>query len=729
MSSNLIPRERVFSSSTTQIYALENFHSVDHEDNIDDSASHSLINPNVTGNRLYQRVDGSIAIEEKPIGYIIGEQVVAPMINLVSYCAKATFNAGSFCFKQAISPLYHFHILPTASAEEIPSPEKADFEAFDKQNLPRALETCSALIEKANAIDKEHLKELYYQQGMIYKRMGMFKKAEGSFSKACEIDLFFSKAKQELSNVERFLANKKVDEYRTNFLKEIGFDLPSHYEYLLMSALSYEAVEFGELLKDCFASVSSNTHAEYLSGKGWKVAAVSERRERGYFGVAFIHSEKKRLIVAHRGTRFDSAEDLMNDFDIFQSKKPDHYSSAITFVQTLSQTHQGYEISHTGHSLGAVIAELVACDRQERAITADSPGVASMISSPLSNEKLRDTRIISYLSVPNFINTCSGHIGKQRSVDVHKQGASVFDVARWGWGWFSPSPTLKGAWASLGFNSAELLELMASDIEYHKIDRLLERFDPHCGQTSYRFVKKWPKGVQERMQFNTICGRNCVPTNPDQFTEEKRVQFGQIYQTEETFSSKMKIEEFSSEARNFLLNLHSYDKIPETLSPQVLGLYYLEHDRICIRSDDALFTIQDFHDYIEDHFSKKPLSAPSLVPNPFYEKDSSTSKDATKIKTPPSTPASTRKPSTQNLHRLIQYKLNNPKKELSIDESIELLLECIRQGDIEAEKAKGKDVTIVIGNTGSAKSTTINYLFGCSFELKPYKDLGIKGIG
>lgn len=81
------------------------------------------------------------------------------------------------------------------------------------------------------------------------------------------------------------------------------------------------------------------------------------------------------------------------------------------------------------------------------------------------------------------------------------------------------------------------------------------------------------------------------------------------------------------------------------------------------------------------------------------------------------------------LPSLIEQKLQNPHKEFTFEESINVLLECIKQGKLEAQKAQGKEVIIFIGNTGAGKSTTVNYLCGCTMEAKNPKQLGIKGLG
>jgi hypothetical protein len=72
---------------------------------------------------------------------------------------------------------------------------------------------------------------------------------------------------------------------------------------------------------------------------------------------------------------------------------------------------------------------------------------------------------------------------------------------------------------------------------------------------------------------------------------------------------------------------------------------------------------------------------------------------------------------------LVEDKLSSPWKEQTLEESIALLIECIRQGVVEAEKAEGKEIILFIGNTGAGKSTTINYLCGCTMELISPDDL------
>ena len=84
--------------------------------------------------------------------------------------------------------------------------------------------------------------------------------------------------------------------------------------------------------------------------------------------------------------------------------------------------------------------------------------------------------------------------------------------------------------------------------------------------------------------------------------------------------------------------------------------------------------------------------------------------------------------SVKDYSLMVDLKIKTPNLELSIEDSIGLLAHCIRVGLVEASKAHEKDVIIFIGNTGAGKSTTINYLYGCTMELKSPKELGIKGF-
>lgn len=83
----------------------------------------------------------------------------------------------------------------------------------------------------------------------------------------------------------------------------------------------------------------------------------------------------------------------------------------------------------------------------------------------------------------------------------------------------------------------------------------------------------------------------------------------------------------------------------------------------------------------------------------------------------------------EGVERILETKLRDPSVKLSSDQSLLLLTECINRGEIEAEKARGRNLVVVIGNTGAGKSTFVNWLYGCKMARVSRKTIGIGGIG
>jgi chromosome condensin MukBEF complex kleisin-like MukF subunit len=52
------------------------------------------------------------------------------------------------------------------------------------------------------------------------------------------------------------------------------------------------------------------------------------------------------------------------------------------------------------------------------------------------------------------------------------------------------------------------------------------------------------------------------------------------------------------------------------------------------------------------------------------------------------------------LSTLVRNRLTNPKLSVTLEESRIILMECVKKGEAQAQKATGKDVWITVGNTG-----------------------------
>lgn len=83
---------------------------------------------------------------------------------------------------------------------------------------------------------------------------------------------------------------------------------------------------------------------------------------------------------------------------------------------------------------------------------------------------------------------------------------------------------------------------------------------------------------------------------------------------------------------------------------------------------------------------------------------------------------------TYDVAALLKNKLENPAFSLTPSESVALLTHCVQLGKQEGLKAQGKDLVVVIGNTGAGKSTFINYLYGCKMQRVIAQSLGIDSL-
>jgi energy-coupling factor transporter ATP-binding protein EcfA2 len=69
-----------------------------------------------------------------------------------------------------------------------------------------------------------------------------------------------------------------------------------------------------------------------------------------------------------------------------------------------------------------------------------------------------------------------------------------------------------------------------------------------------------------------------------------------------------------------------------------------------------------------------------------------------------------------NPQEILNTKLNNPQAELTPNQSISLVNYCATLGEQNAAPAANKEVLMVLGNTGTGKSTAVNYLLGCEMK-------------
>ena len=216
--------------------------------------------------------------------------------------------------------------------------------------------------------------------------------------------------------------------------------------------------------------------------------AIKAVASGGYYGQAYLDRSTDQLVIAHRGTDnlintfaegddtgkkfgtrlLDMVRDLDDDYEIFSGKIPrEQFREAQAFTKKARKTYRAQfnkepQVVHTGHSLGAVLAELCAAADDTQAITFESPGTAPLI------EELEDlvygdfdykkfdpskAKITTYNTEPNSINTLHQHIGKVIPLYEESKAQKAYSD-----------------------------DFLFGNISQHSIDTLLLRFDQRTGK-------------------------------------------------------------------------------------------------------------------------------------------------------------------------------------------------------------------------------------------------------
>lgn len=169
----------------------------------------------------------------------------------------------------------------------------------------------------------------------------------------------------------------------------------------------------------------------------------------GYFGRAYVSIENRPMsklcsvVFAHRGTDgISSFSDHDDNLRILLGRAPQQIEVAKNFIKDVVQKIEGeqkliiIDTSHTGHSLGALVAQTLVAERcsvnyTESAIGFDSPGATESIKARghVTQEFLRNTNRVNqlitiYNSAPNLINSCNTQVGTTHTFE-NVEGHSI----------------------------------------------------------------------------------------------------------------------------------------------------------------------------------------------------------------------------------------------------------------------------------------------------------------
>lgn len=199
----------------------------------------------------------------------------------------------------------------------------------------------------------------------------------------------------------------------------------------------------------------------------------------GYYGRAYLNKHNNQIIIAHRGTNFFEEEeddesffsnlktvlhtlkDVDDDLAIYRGKIPPQFRAARHFEDQVREKYSkefksNPSIIHTGHSLGAILAELCAINSQAKAITFESPGSLPIVKELLQTEDVNTKKfdVTIYNAAPNLINSTNHQCGEVIVLSQHEKE--------------------KKSRININFDKLSTKE--------HGIEEIIELFDPKTGK-------------------------------------------------------------------------------------------------------------------------------------------------------------------------------------------------------------------------------------------------------
>jgi hypothetical protein len=106
----------------------------------------------------------------------------------------------------------------------------------------------------------------------------------------------------------------------------------------------------------------------------------------------YVNNERRELVLAIRGTEFDSIDDLLADVQQVFGAIPEQYENALSATEELLPYIQqiGYPLTIAGHSLGGGIAQYIANSLNLTAITFNSAPISERVENDSFARKYPD---------------------------------------------------------------------------------------------------------------------------------------------------------------------------------------------------------------------------------------------------------------------------------------------------------------------------------------------------
>lgn len=252
---------------------------------------------------------------------------------------------------------------------------------------------------------------------------------------------------------------------------------------------------YAQLASESYRDVNTALpNGGYSLPSGWvfvRATGVGHTIE-GYTGTAFANPATHELVIVHRGSDdLLSGDNSDTDDDLIQiglGNPPDQYSEAASFTDLIKAEflqqggeYAGYRLSFTGHSLGAVLAELTAAKYDASATTFDSPGSKPILQKLVSEGELSaqqvasaEQHITTYNAAPNIIDTTNEHVG------------TVYRIY--------PTPIFDNGLLSVP-NQASYIDYT---LQQHNMFGILSQFNPSTGGPYIQGqITNWPENIQD----------------------------------------------------------------------------------------------------------------------------------------------------------------------------------------------------------------------------------------
>jgi hypothetical protein len=155
-----------------------------------------------------------------------------------------------------------------------------------------------------------------------------------------------------------------------------------------------------------------------LAAKGWTFVAAAEETANGnYDSFAMVNEQTKQVLVVNAGA--NAANDLGSVLQVLSKTTPPSFSdTGITFLDSLLDTYKDYSFINTGHSLGAVYAQLSQAYLESKGTKStthvfESMGSADVVKHFIEEQELKNVTIETVAANSSVYNAGSSFISSQ----------------------------------------------------------------------------------------------------------------------------------------------------------------------------------------------------------------------------------------------------------------------------------------------------------------------------